>query len=302
MGSSASKSAATKATRAGATAASKAASESLAQQSSAPLHNNNPAAPPPLSSQRGAPQPDALTGFYRGQAMSERERSQEQFWRDRSGNQPKEMPPELIKFMTDVGPLKKHENTSQPTNQHQTLPSSSSSAANKKKKRAPRGLREEDAQEENEGRSVESTAASRSSGTTRRRESMRLVEGIEGFETSRTTNFSYKQEAVDPNDVGVDLLDIYSLLRGNNNNAVLVNTALDEAARRKQEELFRQTQAHLGLPVLLKDSDGSYIGAWPENVAQLKSEHKGMHELPKTKVIAVLEDLWEIDQKKKEAS
>lgn len=296
MGSGTSKPAVTKATRAGAAAAaaaSKAATESLAQSSSA-LHSpppNNKPLPPHTSSQR-APQPDALTGFYRGQVVSDRERSQEQFWRERQGGGPKEMPPELIKFMRDIGPLKKQEDLSQPTNKNQTLPSSSSV---KKKKRAPRGFREEDAKEEAEGRSMGDSS-------TRRRESMRLVEGIEGFETPRTTNFSTVQEQVDPNDVGVDLLDIYSLLRGSKNNGVVVNSSLDEAARRKQEELFRHTQEYLGLPVLLKDSDGSYIGAWPEKVAQLKEEHKGMHELPKTKAIAVMEDLWEIEQKKKEAA
>ena len=55
-------------------------------------------------------------------------------------------------------------------------------------------------------------------------------------------------------------------------------------------------------PVLLKDSDDTYVGAWPEKVKELKETHKGLQDLPKQQVISVLEDLWEAEQKERAAA
>lgn len=230
------------------------------------------------------PTPDPLTGFYRGQAYTERERSQEQFLKEQQKNAPKEMPPELIKFLYEMGPVVKVEDKSMPFTGE--LPVT--------KKRVPRGLEsidEESMDPEKNQRSPLDTG-------TRRRQSMPLVEGIEDFTTMRTTNFSHRIEKVDPNDVGIDLMGMYSLLRGNN----VVNAALDEVARQKQEKLLQHTKKYLGLATLLKDSDATYVGAWPEKVDELLAEHKGMQLLSKKKAISVLEDLWEIEQIKEKAA
>lgn len=230
------------------------------------------------------PKPDKLTGFYRGSAYSDREESQEEFLRKRSKNDNQEMPPELIKFMRDLGPLQKFENTSQIVNKDQNLP------PKLKKTRAPRGMRDE----ENSSKSSSNNSQQKSSNEahkatdTRRQERMRLVAGIEGHETTRTTDFSQLKEAVDANDIGIDLLKIYSLLQGN----IVVNPALDESAREQHEKLIHDTQQFLDLPVILRDSDGSYIGAKQANVAKLQELYEGIQPLPKSEAILVLEDLW----------
>ena len=292
MGLGASKSAVSSvATRAGAavtTAAAPKGATTTTATVATPMAPRSSSAPAPAATHhpQPVPEPDPLTGFYRGQAWTDRERSQQQFLMEQQKNVPKEMPPELIKFLYDMGPVQKVEDTS--------IPTSRGVPAATKQKRAPRALRDEQFEET----AVDPGKQQHSARTTdtRQRHNMPLVQGIEGFETMRTTNFSEKGEKEDLNDVGLDLLDIYSLLRGNN----VVNAALGEAARNKQEKLLLQTKQYIGLPVLLKDSDGSYVGAWSEKVDDLQTEHKGMHLLSKTKAIAVLEDLWEIDQAQKQ--
>jgi len=249
------------------------------------------------TTQQPPPQPDAITGFYRGQMVSERERSQQQFLRDQQANQPQEMPPELIRFMRDIGPLQKRENVTQPTNPHQHLP--------KKKKRAPRGLRGEEQSSPAEEATAQQSQSQQKETNTRRRESMRLVEGIEGFETNRTTNFSHAPlDAVDPNDVGIDLLQIYRLLllRDDNQNAnVAAPQLVDPAARKERDRLLAHTKEYLELPVLMKDADDTYVGAWPHQVRDLRERHRGLREAcTRTQVVPVLQDLWETEQNEKQ--
>lgn len=227
------------------------------------------------------PTPDPLTGFFRGQKFTEKERSQEQFLKEQQKGAPKEMPPELIKFLYELGPVVKVEDKSMLFTKESP----------ETKQRAPRGSESVDEVSTDPGKNRRSAFGTE----TRERHSMPLVEGIEDFTTMRTTNFSHKIDKVDPDDVGIDLLDIYSALRGNN----VVNAALDEVARQKQEKLLQHTKEYLGVATLLKDSDASYVGAWPAKVDELLAEHKGMQLLSRTKAISVIEDLWELEQKKK---
>ena len=81
----------------------------------------------------------------------------------------------------------------------------------------------------------------------------------------------------------------------------MVNAALGEVARQKQEKLLQHEKEYLGVPTLLKDSDASYVGAWPEKVDELLAEHKGMQLLSRTKAISVMEEFWELEQKEKAA-
>ena len=282
MGGGASKSAAKSvATRAGGAAS---AAASSGKETSESLLARMSVHRPAGESSGHEPTPDPLTGFYRGQAFTEHERSQEQFLKDQQKDVPKEMPPELIKFLYDLGPVVKVEDKSM----------SFAKESVETKKQSSLGLESVDEVPTDQGKNRKSPLATE----TRQRQSMPLVEGIEDFTTMRTTNFSHKVDKVDPDDVGIDLLDIYSSLRGNN----VVNAALGEVARQKQEKLLQHTKEYIGVATLLKDSDATYVGAWPEKVDELLAEHKGMQLLSKKKAIAVIEDLWELEQKKEKAA
>ena len=69
----------------------------------APPRNYAPPAPLP------PPQADAETGFFRGQLTDPRDVSQEKFLKHQQGGKPnpQELAPDLLKFLTDVGPLQK---------------------------------------------------------------------------------------------------------------------------------------------------------------------------------------------------
>jgi hypothetical protein len=54
---------------------------------------------------------------------------------------------------------------------------------------------------------------------------------------------------------------------------------------------LRQTLKYVEVPVVMKDTDDSYVGAWPERVEML--QFLKLVEMPKTKVKLVLEDLME---------
>ena len=237
-------------------------------------------------------------GFTRGEGpyQDPRDLIQQEFLKQKAGGsgEYKEMPPDLIKFMKDVGPLKRKDQVEK------------EKQAEKEKwsrRNMPKHLREEEGQDKKEPHSQ----------SDRRRESMPLMERVEGFDTVRTTSFSYKDDTLDPKDFGAgDVLDIYDLLSRKKRSSIEESMASfykqhaqnreenwTEEEKNRHQEMLRNTLQYLELPVIMKDTDDSYVGAWPDRVEELKQIK--LREMPKTSVKLVLEDLSE-PEKDKESS
>ena len=195
---------------------------------------------------------DPITGFMRGAgAQSIQDEQQREFLQKNSS--PKEMPAELVKFMTDVGPLK---------------PSSLNAAIDNRRRKREESL----------------------SDGHRKVESMRLAERIEGFETSRTTSFSTKEDVANPDDPGLDILQMFGLLSG---------STRSESFPDDTKSLALSTSSYLSLPCLLEETtDNSFIGAHSEKVTELLKVHKSMRMLPNSRAKLVLQDLWELEYSK----
>jgi hypothetical protein len=142
---------------------------------------------------------------------------------------------------------------------------------------------------------------------------MNLAKDVEGFTTTRTTSFSYKQDQEDVRDFGAgDVLDIYDLV-ARKHTLPSINEAVEsfykdrlkdrdiewtDEETQQHHELLRQALEYIEIPVVMKDTDDSYIGAWPERVEELKQLK--IVEMPKTKVKLVMEDLLELKKEKNE--
>lgn len=198
---------------------------------------------------------DPITGFSRGAgAEIVQDVKQREFLQEKAT--PKEMPPELIKFMKDVGPLK---------------------APNLVKHTRIRQDQGDDT----------------SSSPVRKVESMRLAEGVEGIETTRTTNFSSKADLIDPNDVGMDVLEMYAFLSGKTG-CDNIPTGAKEAATSMRE--------YLSAPVLMEETtDNTFVGVPPEKAEELSQAHPTMKTLSSTRAKLVLEDLWQLEKGNKTA-
>jgi hypothetical protein len=237
---------------------------------------------------------DPITGFFRGAIHTPQEEAQEAFLERRAagrggrggreqqqqqqGSKPTtapEMPPELIKFMTDVGPLKTNRNND-PSGGHSEPP-----------------------------------RKTRLTDSSRKTENMRLAEQIEGYETARTTSFSTKRDKVDENDFGLDVIQMFGLLSSKRHSAVdesstSTSPAAAAAAATETPPLATNIPSQhaamvelalkaIQLPVLMEDrADQSFIGVAPDRV-NVDPELQALTLLPKTRVKLVLEDLWEID-------
>jgi hypothetical protein len=167
-----------------------------------------------------------------------------------------EMPPEMIKFLQDVGPLRKPDDDNTPVK-----------AAIKKK--PPRNW--------NEG--AFASDPKRGSDPTRRVEPMPLAENIPGFDTNRTTNFSYKEEVLQDGQLVIE--DFYRLL------ARPDQLLFPESPK----ELLQQSYHFLHLPVILRDTDDTLVGAFPDRVDDLVRTKLVPTEI--TQVKLVLQDLVE---------
>lgn len=231
-------------------------------------------------------------GFTRGEGavVDARDARQRQFLEEKAGGAEfKEMPDDLVKFLKDVGPIqpkaerkrtKRLDAKGQPSGQKHVAP--------------PRA-----------GEIVDSSP--------RKRESMRLAADVEGFDTVRTTSFSNKQDLEDPRDFSVgDTLDLYSLIV-RKHTAPSVTDAVEsfyqerikdrdvdwtEEEASRHRELVRNSMEFLELPVVMKDTDETYVGAYPERVAEL--QQLKIAQVAKERVRLVLEDLAE--QKKEEGN
>lgn len=233
----------------------------------------------------------------------------------------KEMPQDLVDFLTDAGPLQ------------QRTSSSSGNTSQERKLRLPRHLRGKD-DSHNEKDGDEQLHPLGGGGPERHIESMRLVENIPGFETSRSTNFSTRVAANDNDDPTIfqsgqvlDIYDMIMLLRQRKDAAsnTSITTNLEKAQQQQEEvvqeiyqqyaikyaipeeeteqerhrELLRKTLAYLEVPVIMKDvTDGSYDGVRPEQVSDF--EFLGGVVMPPTSVKNVLQDFSDIRKKERD--
>ena len=152
-----------------------------------------------------------------------------------------EMPEDMVQFLKDVGPLKDPSNNK---------------AQPQRKKKLPRH-----------------------SDPRRTVEAMPLAKNIPGFDTNRTSSFSYKQ---DDEEWGLDVNDFYDLLEGSND--------FKDVAPVEVHELLEQTKNSIALPVLLRDTDDSYVGAWADQADSLVQFEKLSRTDP-SRVQLVLQDL-----------
>lgn len=219
--------------------------------------------------------PSAIAGFRR--RLDGQDLKQQQFLQQKAGGRPnQEMPPELLKFLNDVGPVRKRDSSKQLGD------------------RAGR----------------ESTSTIDAS---RRKEPMPLAESVTGFETDRTTSFSHKHDVVDPKELSVDVVGLYALLAQHDqysvsSNVELVSDYYEQLIRgrnaewtvseqRSHKELLQNTIKYCSLPVIMKDTDDDFIGTWQHRVEEL--ERMKVSLVSKSSVKLVLEDLREIEHSSK---
>jgi hypothetical protein len=243
-------------------------------------------------------------GFTRGEGpvrsdggayRDPRDEKQRQFLEQQAGGSDKykEMPDDLVKFLVDAGPLERKKEKSNPL--HAMQVTSKTAGSKHDKSRAPRQPNSIPIDHET-GKVMESSP--------RVREEMPLAKNVEGFNTTRTTSFSYKQDSENERDFGIgDVLDIYDLVVRKH-----TLSSIDEAVEsfyqeriqdrdvqwteeesKEHHELLRQALKYVEIPTIMKDTDDSYVGAWPERVEELT--HLNIVEMPKTKVKLVMEDL-----------
>ncbi|GKY99653.1 hypothetical protein MPSEU_000919300 [Mayamaea pseudoterrestris] len=261
--------------------------------------------------------PDPMTGFTRGQGPADaRDAQQQAFLQSQQPPVPHQnMPADLLQFLNDAGPLKRDDEASA---------ADAASRNNSNQKRLPKipGLTLQDSSTSATAttNSISSTTSSSPhSDPTRTRQVMPLMSSLKEFGTERTTSFSHKADVRDPRDLGLDILDIYKLLTlENNGNGINgddgdetiavkqfherqlqekdAGVTWTETERRDHELLLQRTRQYLEAPILLKDDDDSYVGAFARDLERLQGMR--LQRMDKATVKLVLEDL--IDTEKAE--
>ena len=139
---------------------------------------------------------------------------------------------------------------------------------------------------------------------------MRLAEGVEGFETLRSTSFSTSDEKKTESDLAVgDVVDIFHLLqmqREKGEDAAIETFCLqhqlsqsDQLAE-QNKNILRNTMQYLEAPVIMRDTDQSLVGCWPDRVSQL--EQLKLSRMPQSTMKPVLLDLLENEDKEGKGS
>jgi hypothetical protein len=205
------------------------------------------------------------------------------------------MPDDLLNFLKDMGPVIR------------SPPKQLPSTEDRQQRRVPRISRliqpSSDLQKESDidPEATETNMNEQKPGydKTRITTNMRLATNIPGYETSRTTSFSTKLDVPDdPNDIpGYTMIQLYGVLSTEHSNEItsvdgIQNT--DTNPKTEREQLLQNAYQYMRIPVLLKDTDGSYIGAHPNHVSSLLGAHRGMKLLDTThQAKLVLQDLYE---------
>jgi hypothetical protein len=189
----------------------------------------------------GYTDPNAMDGgFQRGMGLSIRQdEEQEAFLKSQQrGRGNEELSPDLIKFLQDLGPIQRKKTTGPRVRKRQ--------------------LEEQEHLEEQERKPLKDGREIRQ---------MPIMQETT-FMTARTTNFSRKTEEEDP--FGLTGRKLFQLLQdGNVACAAQVETA-NEKEKQEYSDLLYNSVKYLQVPIIMKDTDDTYVGTWPESVADMK--------------------------------
>lgn len=219
--------------------------------------------------------PSAMQGFKRDQwSPSETlpsEKVQNDFLARGNTGSIQEMPDDLIKFLNDAGPLEKK------VDKELTSPKVYESLLNEQEQ-----MRQQQQSRQRRRRmmpmvTTESTMDTNSEEGTDEKQ-------MDGTMVSRTTNFSTRK--IDEGRPGIHLEDdvIFSLLLESQKEKITAESfihkrfpelehgsnALTDEEKREYMDLLNNMLKHTGIPVLMQDTDKSYVGAWNDKVEDLK--------------------------------
>ncbi len=160
---------------------------------------------------------------------------QEAFLQSQQQSASHEMPDDLIQFLNDMGPVQRRE-------------------------RKPKLRQHQLEQLDQEGRQVRD---------------MPIMEEVDRFTTSRTTNFSRKEEEQGVF-AGLTGREFYKFLQGNKAvsestiSSILENSTANDDEKKQYSKLLENSYKYLQIPVIMQDTDGEYIGVAPERVAEME--------------------------------
>jgi hypothetical protein len=185
----------------------------------------------------GFTDPNALNaGFTRGtSAPIRQDMEQEAFLQSQQQSASHEMPDDLIQFLNDMGPVQRRE-------------------------RKPKLRQHQLEQLDQEGRQVRD---------------MPIMEEVDRFTTSRTTNFSRKEEEQGVF-AGLTGREFYKFLQRNKAvsestiSSILENSTANDDEKKQYSKLLENSYKYLQIPVIMQDTDGEYIGVAPERVAEME--------------------------------
>jgi hypothetical protein len=122
------------------------------------------------------------------------------------------------------------------------------------------------------------------------------------FFTTRTTNFSRQKEEVDP--LGLTGRELYQLLQDGDAAATVAAQMEKTNEKEKQEysDLLHNSIKYLQVPVIMKDTDDTYVGTWPESVADMKLLKLTVVPESQVRILLAVEDPHEEKDKKKASS
>lgn len=186
----------------------------------------------------GFTDPNAMDGgFQRGLGAPIRQDiEQEAFLKSQQEGDNQEMSEDLIKFLQDMGPIQRKKTSTGPrVRKHQ--------------------LEEHERRKLEEGRQI--------------REMPIMQETT--FFTTRTTNFSRKKEEEDP--FGLTGRELFQLLQDGDAAAAAVAAQVETTNEKEKQEysyMLHNSIKYLQVPVIMKDTDDTYVGTWPESVADMK--------------------------------
>ena len=184
----------------------------------------------------GYTDPNALdAGFTRGTGPPIRQDAeQEAFLKSQHPIENQEMPQDLIQFLQDMGPVER------------------------KVTKGPRLRKHHQQEEQEELRQLEG----------RQKRDMPIMEDTR-FMTSRTTNFSRRKEEEDAF-ARLTGRELYQLLQDGNKEtnveSLVQMSNADNEEKKVYTKLLQNTLKYLQIPVIMKDTDDTYVGVWPDKV------------------------------------
>lgn len=224
-------------------------------------------------------------GFLRGGGVASediRDIGQEMFLKSQHKEAPQEMPADLLKFITDVGPAKQSVDKEMTSSRLLESENTKELETLESKRQAPRQKLE-----------------------------MKLMDGLEedsdAFSTIRNTNFSSRNIASDETDksLGISNLQFYEAMLDKESKGddiaveIFFSAAVarkedfteDKSAQTENKKKLKQALQALSIPVLRLDNEGNIYGLYPDAVSG--PEIKSMRPISPSKAKLVLQDVLE---------